>query len=72
MPKHNSSIMPSLPSWAKPEHNAKTRGPASILTSFAYLAPWAVLLSDNPVAASAFVVLVLGTYEFHATLNGRS
>jgi hypothetical protein len=28
-----------------------------------------VLLSDNPVAASAFVVLVVGTYEFHATDN---
>jgi hypothetical protein len=57
----------SIGSW--PKHITKTRGLASIITSFAYLGPWAVLLSDNPVAASAFVVLVVGTFEFHGTAN---
>ena len=61
------SIRSSPKLW--PKHISKTRGLPSIITSFAYLGPWAVLLSDNPVAASAFVVLVVGTFEFHATAN---
>ena len=52
----------------KPPH-AKTRGWASIVTSFAYLVPAYILLPSEWPASIAFVILTVGTLLFHATDN---
>ena len=54
----------------EPPH-AKTRGWASILTSFAYLVPAYILLPSEWPASIAFAILTVGTFLFHATDNDQ-